>query len=238
MLSRILTIGLLAGFLSGLAITGLQLAWSVPLIQAAEQYEVAAEEAPVLHEHADGSLHQHGGEGVWAPEDGLERSFWTGVVNVLLGVGGGLIFTALLALRSKPATLKSGLLMGGIAFASFSLAPAAGLPPELPGMQAAELGERQVWWLATALVTAIALSLVLMASKPWVKLLAAATLLLPHLVGAPQPLSHETAVPDALIFEFVLASLVTTGVFWLLLGGLSGLLSGKLELVEEEAAAV
>ncbi|MEI2612914.1 MAG: CbtA family protein [Candidatus Promineifilaceae bacterium] len=38
---------------------------------------------------------------------------------------------------------------------AFQLAPAFGLPPELPGMAAADLGARQVWWCGTALATGV-----------------------------------------------------------------------------------
>ena len=43
-------------------------------------------------------------------------------------------------------------------------------------------------------------------------------LVVPHLIGAPQPASHATAVPPDLHHRFAVAVTVTGLVFWLLLG--------------------
>ncbi len=61
--------------------------------------------------------------------------------------GGGLVFNQTL-------TLHPGLLWGLAGFVVFVLAPNFGLPPELPGMQAGDLMQRQIWWLATVVLTA------------------------------------------------------------------------------------
>jgi predicted cobalt transporter CbtA len=44
----------------------------------------------------------------------------------------------------------------------------------------------------------------------------------PHIYGAPQPLSHETAVPASMAAEFVVATMVASLLFWLFLGGVLG----------------
>jgi cobalt transporter subunit CbtA len=249
MLNRILMVAVISGALCGLAITAMQMAWSVPLILAAEAYEAQPEaaapaaaphgHASVAHDHGAAAAHDHGAHDhgdAWAPEDGFERTLWTAITNVLLGVGGGLVIAAFLALRSGPVSLKTGLAFGLAAFASVSLAPALGLPPELPGMPAAELEGRQVWWFATAIATAIAIAVAVYAPGPW-KVAALALLAVPHLIGAPQPGSHETAVPAALIEEFILASLITAAVFWIGLGGTVGALAGRLKLTAPGQAA-
>jgi cobalt transporter subunit CbtA len=234
MLSRILIVAVIAGALSGVAITALQMVWSVPLIIAAEAYESGPE--PVSgHVHAEGAAHDHdahhhGDADVWAPEDGIERTLWTAITNILLGVGGGLIIAAFMAFRKNPVTLQTGVVFGLAAFASVSLAPALGLPPELPGMAAAALEARQTWWLSTAIATAVSIAAVFYAPRNWMKFAAVALLVLPHLIGAPQPASHQTAVPDALIQEFIVASLVTAAVFWTGLGSLVGVLGRKFDL--------
>jgi len=52
---------------------------------------------------------------------------------------------------------------------------------------------------------------------------AAAVLLVgPHIVGAPQPVSNESPIPENLHHSFVVAVVMTTLVFWMLLGGLTG----------------
>lgn len=242
MLNRILMVALVAGALSGIAITGIQMLWSVPLIIAAEAYEAEPAPAPALpaQTHTDGVAHDHGGHDhadAWAPADGVERTLWTAITNVLLGVGGALLLTAFMALRKAPVTLKTGIYFGAAAFASVSLAPALGLPPELPGMAAAELSGRQTWWVLTAAATAVSIAGVFYAPKPWMKVAVVALLLLPHIIGAPQPASHETAVPAELITEFIAASLITAAVFWIGLGGLVGALTQKLGLAAPSEAA-
>ena len=62
-------------------------------------------------------------------------------------------------LRGKPVDLNQGFLWGAAGFVVFSAAPALGLPPELPGMTAATLGSRQLWWFGTVFVTAIGLGI-------------------------------------------------------------------------------
>lgn len=235
MLRRILIVALIAGGLSGVVMSGVQMLWSVPLIIAAEAYEnvpadASTEANPSLHIHADGSTHDHGSGEVWAPEGPYERAFWTVVTNVLLGVGAGLVMTAFLALRRNPTTLRTGLLFGAAAFVSFSLAPALGLPPELPGMPGAELQGRQSWWFATAICTAIALAVIVYTPQVWIRVLAVLVIVMPHVIGAPQPLSHDTALPYEMIREFIVASMITTAIFWLALGGLIGALAEKFNL--------
>ena len=49
--------------------------------------------------------------------------------------------------------------MWGLAgFAVFTIAPGLGLPPELPGVPAAPLLSRQIWWVTAVLATAAACS--------------------------------------------------------------------------------
>jgi cobalt transporter subunit CbtA len=110
--------------------------------------------------------------------------------------------------------------------------PALGLPPELPGMMAADLVARQVWWLATAGATAAALALIVFApDKPYKRPLQAAgllLLLLPHVLGAPHLAAESGAVPAALAARFVVASLAAAALFWVILGGLVGHLMAPL----------
>jgi predicted cobalt transporter CbtA len=51
---------------------------------------------------------------------------------------------------------------------------------------------------------------------------------LPHLIGAPQPSEHGGSAPPELAREFVIASLATTGLFWIALGTTSGWLYRRL----------
>src|SRR5437870_316454 len=98
----------------------------------------------------------------------------------------------------------------------------AGLPPEIPGTEAAPLLARQIWWLATAAATAAALALLAFARRPVWIVLAVIVIVAPHVFGAPQPADHASAAPAALARQFVVAATVTSFLFWLVLGAASG----------------
>ena len=113
---------------------------------------------------------------------------------------------------------------GLAAFAVFTLAPGLGLPPELPAMPAAELGPRQLWWLGTVASSAAGLALLVYGRSVLAIAGGVVLLVAPHLIGAPQPATYETAIPEGLHHSFVVAVVLTTLVFWVLLGGLTGFL--------------
>src|SRR5690606_515429 len=140
--------------------------------------------------------------------------------NLVVAVGFALILAALYSLR-EPGRVTTGALWGLAGFAVFCLAPTLGLPPDLPGTAAADLGQRQGWWIATAAATAVGLALLVFAHHWLFKVLGAALLVVPHLIGAPQPATHESLAPEALETQFKIASWVTNAAFWLALGLLS-----------------
>ena len=228
MVTRLLTAALLAGLVTGACATIVQMSWAVPLIHAAEEYEQAAAGGTGHHagsaHHGDAVAHHHGPVhlgSAWAPADGLERTFWTFVTNLSLSLGAALVMCGLFALRgtADPAT---GLKWGLIGFAAVSLAPALGLPPELPGSAAAALEGRQTWWLLTVAATLLAIILAVQLRAWWVMPVAAGLAALPHLAGAPQPQMHGAVVPVALQQEFIAASLFSMLVFWLVAGAATG----------------
>lgn len=232
MFRRILIAALVAGLAGGLVATALQAARVWPLILSAETFENAAP-TQAHHHHsgaADAARHAAMVE-AWAPEDGLERMAFTLLFNLLAGFGFALLLNAGLVLRQAAggrADTTTGLLWGLAGFASFALAPALGLPPELPGMAAADLVTRQVWWLATALATAGGIALIALPRRLPLALLGLALLTAPHLVGAPHPAPGESSgVPAELAAGFVAASLVTAAVFWAALGTVSGWLQHR-----------
>ena len=163
--------------------------------------------------------HEHGG---WQPENGTERTFYTALADVSMGVGYGLLLAGAIGLRGQPVDWRVGLLWGVAGYAVFFLAPSLGLPPELPGTAAAPLAARQGWWIATAMSTATALAFLAFGRHWALKLAAVALLFVPHLVGAPQPLVHASVAPETLQSSFVYATALANGVFWLALGGLTG----------------
>lgn len=219
----------LAGLLAGLVSALIQQGATVPLILKAETYE-AAEAAPDhgavgSHEHAHDAAgqadHAHGSD-EWAPADGLERFAFTALANVLGAVGFALVLLALSELAGGLSGWREGLGWGLAAFAAVTLAPSLGLPPELPAMPVADLFARQAWWIGTAAATAGGIALLVFVRTVPAAVLAIGLIVLPHLIGAPQPESHDTAVPAHLAHEFMVAVTLASLVFWAVLGSVAG----------------
>jgi cobalt transporter subunit CbtA len=223
---------LLAGGLAGLFASAVQTWRVVPLIHEAELYEQssAAHGHPgVAHEHANHEAaakaapaegHSHDGS-AWAPADGVERTLFTVAANLLTGIGFASLLVGAIALSSREPDAREGVLWGLASFGAFSMAPAVGLPPELPGMIAGELVARQAWWALAAAATAAGIALMVFVRQPWAKAAAVALLVLPHAIGAPDGGSGGS-VPPELVARFVTNSLAATGLFWLVLGGAVG----------------
>jgi len=218
----------LAGAITGVVVTGAQMVSTVPLILKAEVFETAEEPAasPAAgHTHdaaAPAHSHDHDEE-AWAPQDGFERNAYTTLVNVVSWIGFGLLMAGAFVLSRRDITWREGFLWGLGGFAAFILAPTLGLPPELPGMPAGELVPRQIWWVGTVAATAAGLYLIALRRSPIAAVAAIVLIALPHIIGAPQPQSHETAVPHDLHHQFIVAVTLTTLLSWSLLGGLTGL---------------
>jgi len=215
---KLMTVVLGAGTLAGLVLFTLQHFTVVPLIQVAETYEAAAYQS---HPEA-----QHEDEG-WHPADGWERTSFTALTTVLTGIGFAAILFGVMALGGKTIDARRGALWGLAAFACFSLAPALGLPPQPPGVAVADLYSRQLWWVGTVIATALGVWLITGQKRTWLlRILGAVCLLLPHLVGAPAA-SGLSSVPAELVRRFAVASVAASGVFWLLVGTLGGLIYSR-----------
>lgn len=219
----ILFVAALAGIGAGVVTAAIHMVATVPLILQSETFETA-EAAPAAHEHAPGTAAHSHDEDEWMPADGIERNGLTILFTVLTGFGFGLVLMAASEIGGGLTGWRQGLLWGLAGFAVFTLAPGLGLPPELPGMPAAELMPRQLWWIGTAAATAAGLALMVFPRAPAFAALGVVLIIVPHLIGAPQPPTHETAVPEALHHSFVVASVLSSFVFWVLLGGLAGAL--------------
>ncbi|MBC9250891.1 cobalt transporter [Pseudomonas alcaligenes] len=224
MIKRIAQTAGFAGLLAALLLTLLQSFWVAPLILQGETYEngEAATEQVAEHSHAAGTAahsHEHDAE-AWAPADGWQRVLSTTGSNLVVAVGFALMLAGLYTLRA-PGRSRDGLFWGLAGFATFSLAPSLGLPPELPGTAAADLALRQYWWLGTASATAVGLALAVFARHWALKAAGLVLLAVPHLIGAPQPEVHSSLAPEALERQFIWASLITNALFWSALGMLS-----------------
>ena len=100
-------------------------------------------------------------------------------------------------------------------------------------MQAAGVVERQIWWVATVSLSAAGLMLfAFKRSLVWM-LLGVCLLIAPHIYGAPQPITHESAVPANLAADFVIATIVSSALFWGFLGAVLGFLLNRANKKEE-----
>lgn len=216
MIKRIAQTAGFTGLLAALLLTLLQSFWVAPLILQAETYENAPAATEVPHEHVAGAAaHSHDAE-AWEPEDGWQRVLSTTGGNLVVAVGFALMLAGLYTLRA-PTRTAQGLLWGLAGYATFVLAPTLGLPPELPGTAAADLAQRQMWWIGTAAGIAL-----LVFGRNWLlKVLGLAILAVPHVIGAPQPEVHSMLAPEALEAQFKIASQLTNVAFWLALGLIS-----------------
>lgn len=224
MFRSILVVAVLAGVIAGLAATVLHGFKLSPLIAVAERYEQgvavpgqnSAESPPAIDMTADD----------------IARLALTTAVNLLTGIGFGLLLNGFAALgmaigQAETLSVGRGVLWGVAGYVCFSLAPALGMPPELPGMAAASLVARQIWWVVTVGSTALSLALLIFARRVPMKTLGVALLIAPHVIGAPHT-TGGSAVPAELAASFAAASLVTAALFWLVLGAASGWLHRRL----------
>lgn len=234
----------ISGFVVGVLVTVLQQFGTVPLILKAEVFERAAEShqasaphqpsetqqaspaAVAGHDHAghDHADHEHGAE-AWEPKDGFERNAYTAAANVLTGIGFALLLAGFFSVQSgttgESVSWHQGLMWGLAGFAVFTMAPGLGLPPELPGVPAAPLLSRQIWWVIAALATAAGLGLIFFRRSVPAAIAGLALITLPHLIGAPELEHVDTNVPSSLSHQFVVAVTLTSLVFWFVLGGLT-----------------
>ena len=224
MLKPLLASALFAGLIAGLFAAALQQVFLVPLIAEAELYESgtlihfggaeqAAHGAEASHEHAA------------AEEGSLSRSLMTVLMTVLTTCGFGLMLVAGFALAERMhltrIDLRSGLLFGLAGFAATQLLPSMGLSPELPGAAAAELSQRQLWWLVTVAGTLVGTAL-LAWGNPATKIAGAVMIAAPHIYGAPHPHEFYGVVPPELSALFAARVLAVGALGWAALGALAG----------------
>lgn len=220
-----------AGLAVCLAVTVLQAFTTEPLIFQAERFEQAGAAG---HDHglageemAEAGGHDHDGD-VWQPADGVERTAFTALANLVMGIAVSAILISLMLIKGEPIDGRRGLVWGTAGFVAASLLPALGLPPELPGTPAADLLDRQVWWLATVGASAGGIALIVLGRHWALRAVGMAILVLPHAIGAPPPPSHDVAYPGALAGQFVIASLIVSAVLWTLAGATAGWLNQRL----------
>lgn len=236
LLRNVVFIAALAGLVAGIVLAAMQAYATVPLILQAETFENAggghehaaapADAAAATQAPSEQVAHEHDEE-AWAPADGFERFAYTVAANIVSGIGFALILVAVSEFAGGIANWRQGLFWGFAGFAVFTLAPGLGLPPELPAMPAADLFDRQAWWIGTVVATAAGLALIAFRRSVALALIGVALIVVPHIVGAPQPASHKSPIPADLHHDFVVATTITNLIFWLVLGGVAGAIRSR-----------
>lgn len=218
MTRNLLTSAVFAGIAAGLFAALLQFVFVIPLLLEGELYETGQR----LHFATNGSPQSDRG----APGIGtdMSRHGMTVAFNMVTYVGYGLILLALMTFaerRGYAADARTGLVWGLAGFLAIQLAPALGLPPELPGTPAAQVAPRQVWWAATILCSGAGLGLITFA-RGLLPLAGVALLALPHIIGAPHLDTYWGTAPPELAAHFVTLSLGVAAAGWASLGFLCG----------------
>ena len=216
MLSRFVTSALFAGAATGLIAGLLQFVFVQPVLLHAELYE----SGELLHFGAEAVSAHPALPGFDVVRDGLSLIF-----TMLTYTGYALIGVAAMSLAEERGALinaRSGLIWGAAGFVAFHLAPAFTLAPEVPGVAAADVGARQIWWFATVGAAAVALWLLAFGIS-WIGWgLAVVLLLAPHLVGAPEPDRFIGTVPPEIAALFAARALGVGFAAWVILGSFAG----------------
>lgn len=223
MIGRVVLAALLAGIAAGLIMGAIQHVRLTPFILQAESFETAGATAGHTHDHAEaGHEHDHG-DGGWAPADGWQRTLATTLTAAMTGAGFAAVLAAVSLISGLPITRQNGMVWGLCGFLAVTLAPAMGLPPELPGMPGGDLLARQVWWAGTVAATAAGIFLIATRGEAWALALAIVLIGLPHIIGAPLAAHTESAVPAGLAAAFAANAIAANAIFWVLIGQFLGL---------------
>lgn len=244
MIIRMLAGGVFAGFAAGLFAALLHFAFVQKLILLGEQYESGAivhfqtgsgqaasghdatggHDATAADDTA-GAMEGHAHPATGGEDSTFKRNALTVAFTALIYAAYGILLAAGFALAEHfgiRITAREGILWGLAGFATFQLAPAMGLAPELPGTVGADLGARQVWWLGTVLATATGIALLVYGRTVVTAMIGGALLAAPHVIGAPHLDTFYGTAPPELGAAFAANVLGVGFATWAVLGWLAG----------------
>lgn len=212
MFTRIFTSALFAGAAAGLIAGLLQLFFVQPVLLHAELYE-------------SGQLVHFGGSAVSAIQEVPGFDFTRDGLSIVFTIAVYIAFALLLvtamafaAERGHALSARKGLLWGAAGFVAVVMAPGFSLAPEVPGVAAAELADRQIWWFATVISGVVAMWM-LAFGRHWAAWGAAIVLLLaPHVIGAPEPAEFAGLAPTEIGALFAARAFGVSFAAWVLLG--------------------
>ena len=223
---KIVVVAAIAGLVAGAFETAAYHYGTAAIIAKAEVFEKAADEPQGITavDTSMAGMSHEADAAAWEPKEGFQRTALTVLSGILKDVGFALLLAAAYALSGREVDWRKGLYWGLAGFATFTLAPGLGLPPEVPGTAAAPLLDRQIWWVATAAATGAGLAMLFLTQRAAWVLGGVGLLVLPHVFGAPQPVEYKSAAPESLAHQFVVAAVITSLLFWVVLGSLTGFL--------------
>lgn len=244
MIKHMLTSALFAGFAAGLLAALLHFAFVQKLILLGEDYESGTLlhykglAKPVVQDHSGMEMSSED-PAMAAPADPavaaasaaeeadstFSRNAWTTLFFAATYAGYGMMLVAgfaLATLLGKTITLREGLLWGIAGFVAIQLAPAMGMEPKLPGTAGADLGQRQLWWISTAVASGVGVFL-LAYGKGLLPVVAALILLAaPHVIGAPRLDGYSGVAPPEVAAMFATRVLGVGFIVWTAMGAVAG----------------
>jgi cobalt transporter subunit CbtA len=215
MLKQIVTSAVFAGVGAGVLAALLQLSLVVPLVMEAELFESGAR----THFPVDGSPQSdRGAPSVW---DEPGRHLYTiGFSAVTFTAYAFLMIAGFLIARRADyeMTTRRGVIWGLCGALAVVIAPAIGMPPEVPGAIGVEVVPRQIWYMVCVICTLV--GLILLGFGAYAPLLVAgiALIALPHLIGAPKLDTYWGVVPAELASAFVARVMGVAVISWAMLG--------------------
>jgi cobalt transporter subunit CbtA len=229
MLKKMLTSALFAGIAAGAVASVLHLTMLVPMIIEAEQYETGA----LTHFTAApdntttiATPTEAGDTSLWHRDtNALHRNTMTFGAEMVAYTGFALLMVALFAVAEKygqQINARRGMLWGLAGLLAFQIAPAAGLPAETPGIPAADLAARQIWWASTVLATGTGIALIAFGRNWLLPLVGIGLILLPQIIGAPHLTELSGVVPPSVASLFAGRSIAVAAASWTTLGLLCG----------------
>ena len=226
MLYRLLITGLISGVVAGAVATIFHFFMVQPLILEAEKYEILSSVVTTSEKPARTHTHE-----LQLTSNGIMRGTFTFIANLIVGIAFGILLATGLTLYGRPIGWIEGIGWGTAGFLAFSLLPALGLPPEVPGSATAELFPRQVWWLSTAFASVMGIALIVFNPQYLLKATGLTALIVPHVIGAPKPPTNAVgSVPPELAAHFVVNTLFFTATMWVILGITSSYVMQRLDV--------
>ena len=218
MFKNIFVSAVVCGALAGVLATVLQILLVTPLLLEAELLETGKS----VHFPIDGSpesVVKH--VDIW--KDPF-RHIMTLCFNLVTFTGFGFLLLAAMNFfqqRGFALNTAEGIVAGVCGFIIFQLAPAVGLPPELPGTINVDVGTKQIWWITTIVCTTAGILCFSLSQNKVLILFGVVLIIIPHFIGHPKLDNYYGVAPPELAAEFASRALAVSMVTWIFLGIIS-----------------